>query len=522
MKNRLTAILIAGTILINLSLATGCRPTETTTQPEDTVTISLLLHGVQLQEDYKYRQEAMDNMNVKLYNDLGFKVNVVTTSYIDQFETMLSLDFAAGITYDMIRATSGIGATYMQKELLTDLTPYLANEGKDIAAVVPKSALAENTYQGKLFGIPTCSFPVMYGMWFRGDWLTQLGNAMPTNLSELESLMQKMLDDPAINKGGSAIPMAGSRDFFEMVFLGMFTEHPGDYIDESGKVVPKYLDPGYRTFTDKVAEWYRKGYINDLLLNGNENAINELISKDKVGIHVGNVFQLEYTPLKSYNEQKNLNMSWSLPFASDTKSYYSSGAGNDIVIFPSVSEVTDYAIKYYNWFYNNKENSDLVLYGIKDKTYTESSDSVSGKPYIQIPAAETSDLVKQPSDLIGYLGTNVYSILQLFYTNPTRPTESAKAYDSCNSPEIFSNYNLDVTRYFMSDFPGTLGTKYSDAKNMLIKRVSEMMVNKRPSTDVEWKAMDEEFARLGGQEAYDWLTGEYNKVKANLDFLKQP
>jgi len=515
---RICAFVFVMCLLIQTTL-TSCTQEPSETVAGDKIKLSVLIHGLQLADDYKYRAEAQDAINEKLFNELGFKVDITTTSYIDQFDTMLALDLAAGINYDIVRATSDLGASYFEKGMIKDITQLVDTIAPDIKAAVPLAAFAENSFNGKIYGIPTCSFPIMYGMWFRGDWLKILEREVPSSLAELEELMKAIKENTIINKSGSVIPMAGSRDFFEMVFLGMFTDHPGDYVDVDGKVKPKYLDPGYRLFAEKIASWYKAGYINDLLLNGNENVINELIAKDIVGIHVGNAFQLEYTPLKSYNEQKKLDMKWSIPFSSDIKTYYSSGAGGDIVMFPATSTVTEYALKYYNWYYNNKENAGLVMHGIEDKTYILSSDQATGKPFVGIPESEITDIIKQPMDLIGILGTNVFATLQLYYTNPTRPTESAIAYDSCNTQEIFDNYAVDTGRYIRSKFPDTLGTKFNDARDMLIKRVSDIMTGKLDSTDAEWEKMRADFEKLGGLEAYDFLTSEYDTIKDSLPFL---
>lgn len=521
MKRIISLCSILALIVSMCSLFSGCDKNSEPSGDKDVVNISLLIQGYPIEDHYKYHDEVQEAINEKLYKDLGFKVNVITTSYIDQFETMLALDMAANVNYDMIRASSSLAVTYGQKNSFAPLNDLLDQYGQDIKAAVPASAFAENSFEGKIYGIPTCSFPASYGLWIRGDWLKKLGKSIPTNISELEALMNDMKTNSELNAKNKVIPMAGSRDFMEMIFLGMFTEHPGDYVDENGKIRPKYLDPGYRQFTEKIADWYQKGYIDSLLLNGDENAINDLISKDRVGIHAGNVFQLEYATLASYDQQKNLDMKWVLPFASETKSYYSPGVGSDVVVFPTSSKNKEKAMQYYNWYYNNKENSDLVLYGIKDKTYTVSTDAETGKEIISIPENEITDKIKQPMDLIGHFGTNVNTSLQLLYTYSTRKAESSRAYDSCNTPEILNNYHMDVTRYFSAEMPGTLGTKYGDSKEMMITRVSEMMTGKRKSTDAEWADMENKWKELGGQEVYDWYTEQYNKEKANLSFLSK-
>ena len=446
-------------------------------------------------------------------------MHVHPTSYIDQYETMIALDLAQKMSYDFIRTSNGTAAPYAEKGIFNDLKPLINQYAPELWDLIPKSAWAENTINGKVYGIPTCSFPISYGFWFRGDWLKKLGREKPTTLTELESLCQAIKDDKSINPNGKVVPLAGHRDILEQILLGMYTDHPGDYV-ENGKVMPKYFDPGYRSFVEKLADWYKKGYIDDLVLNGDENTINKLISQNIVGIHAANCYQLEYSTLNSYNTQLNLDMKWSIPFAADTKTYYSSGFGTDIISFPSTGKNTEKAFQFYNWYYNNQENSDLVLYGLENKTYTRKQDPETGKEILTVPEAELTGKVNTMNDLMGFFGTNVYTKLQLLYTYGTRPAESARAYDSCNTTEILNNSHLDVTKYFQTTLPTDVNTKFNDSRSYMVSAISDIIVGKKTSDDAAWAAMHKEWERLGGQVAYDYFTTLYEQNKGDLSFLE--
>jgi len=499
----------------------SCGDKTDETLDKDTYNISILFPGYALEQSYEYQKQVQDAINEKLYNDLGFKVNVVCNSYVDQYETMLALDLANKMSYDFIRTTNGTAAGYAEKDIFVDIKPLIDQYAPDLWDLIPENAWAECTINGKVYGIPTCSFPISYGLWIRGDWLKKLNKELPTSLAELEALCEAIKTNKEINPNGKVIPMAGNRDIMEFVFLGMFTDHPGDYVDENGNVQPKYLDPGYRKFVEKLAEWYKKGYIDDLVTNGDENTINSLISKDMVGIHVANVYQLEYSTLNSYNAQKNLDMKWIIPFKADTKKYYSSGFGSDIISFPVTGKNTEKAFQYMNWYYNNQENSDLVLYGLEGVTYERSQDPETGKEKLSVPADKLSDTVKTFNDLKGFHGANVFTRLQLLYTYNSRPAESAKAYDSCNTDEILNNCHLDVTRYFQTTLPVDIATKSADSRNVLYSRTLDMITGKVASTDAEWDKLRKEWENLGGKQVYEHYTKLYNENKATLSFLSK-
>lgn len=482
-------------------------------------TVDLLLHGVPVEESYPYHEEVETAINEKLQKDLGFKVKVNTTSYIDQYDTMLSLDMANQKQYDMIRCLSYMGPMYMEQGAFRDLRPLIDQYAPELWDLIPEATWAEVTYDGKIFGIPTCSFPVSTGLWIRNDWLEKLGKKMPTNLKEFEELMEAMKTDETINPDGKVVPCAGLRDFMELAFLGMFTEHPGDYL-EDGKVMPKYFDPGYRAYVEKMAEWYEKGYIDNMYASGDDETINNLMSKNIVGIHVGNVFQLEYTSLNTYNTQMNMDIKWTNPFAADTKKYYSTGCGSDIIAFPVSGKNTEKAFQYYTWFFNNAENADLVMYGKEGVTYERSEDKTTGKEILTVPEDKQSDKVKSCNDLMGFFGANLHTSLQFKYTFGNRPAEAAFAYDACNTQDVMNNYYMDVTNYLRGTPPTDISTKLADSRDMLKERTVEMVVGNRPSTDAEWEDMKNEWIKLGGQDVFDYYTEQYNENKDDLDFLK--
>jgi hypothetical protein len=214
-------------------------------------------------------------------------------------------------------------------------------------------------------------------------------------------------------------------------------------------------------------------------------------------------------------------MQWSIPFPSDTKTYYSSGFGSDIIAFPATGRNTEKAFQFFSWYYNNQENSDLVLYGIEGLTYERSTDPETGKEILTLPESEKTDTINTYSDLTGFFGCNTYTELQLKYTYHTRPAESSLAYDSCNTQEVLQNCHLDVTKYFQVTLPTDIGTKSGDARNLAISTISDMIVGKIPSNDETWAQFRANWEALGGKEVYEYFTGLYNEAKADLDFLQK-
>ncbi|WP_199613969.1 extracellular solute-binding protein [Paenibacillus alkalitolerans] len=166
---------------------------------------------------------------------------------------------------DEIDTFQGNWDDYASKGAIIPLNDLLDQHGQDIKNAWPAEAWVNMTdKEGNIWGIPRGTPSVHYPIWIRTDWLNKLNLEMPKNLDELEAVLKAFKEnDPDGNGKDDTIPMMTDLNGIKNALLGGFTEHGNsNWVDPSdGKIKPFELDPGFKDFVAKMADWYQKGYI---------------------------------------------------------------------------------------------------------------------------------------------------------------------------------------------------------------------------------------------------------------------
>ena len=154
---------------------------------------------------------------------------------------------------------------YAYKGAIIPLNDLLDKYGQDIKkAWSPEAWEYMTDKEGKIWGIPRGEPATHYPIWIRTDWLEKLNLEMPKTLDELEAVLKAFKEqDPDGNGKDDTIPMMTDLNGIKNALLGGYTEHGNsNWIDPADqKVKPFELDPGYKEFVAKMADWYQKGYI---------------------------------------------------------------------------------------------------------------------------------------------------------------------------------------------------------------------------------------------------------------------
>ncbi|MFC4323732.1 extracellular solute-binding protein [Litchfieldia salsa] len=158
---------------------------------------------------------------------------------------------------------------------------------------------------GKRFGIPNLaenqtSQPVL---WVRQDWLDKLGLEAPTNLQELEVVMEAFAtQDPDGNGKNDTIPLgiSGTPNFAvnpvpetSWVF-GMFGAIPEIWTPgEGGKLEYGSVQPEIKDALAKLRDWKEKGYLNEVALS-DFNTFAKEVTTGNIGILAGPNWSIRY------------------------------------------------------------------------------------------------------------------------------------------------------------------------------------------------------------------------------------
>lgn len=190
----------------------------------------------------------------------------------EQFNLMLASRELPDIIYYGWTGVTGGPAQLVEDGLLLDLTDLLEEKCpnywkvlQDYPEIAKQVSLNDGTYYcfGKLFPDPrSMSYE---GPVIRQDWLDKLNLECPTTIAEWEVVLEAFkTQDPNGNGEADEIPIVSiGLDHIRRIFAPAYQVRSGLHVSlETGKITFGQIEPGYREYLEKMAEWYAKGYID--------------------------------------------------------------------------------------------------------------------------------------------------------------------------------------------------------------------------------------------------------------------
>ena len=175
----------------------------------------------------------------------------------DSYKQRLAVSMNAGQAPDCFFSWSGGPMyEYASNKQIVDLSSYMnANNYK---AKFLDAAIAQITYQGKMWGVPMQNVSVC-SVFYNKEIFARLGIAVPTTLRELEAACDKLKAN-----GITPFSLANKTQWTgSMHFMFLATRRGGTQpfikaVDGSGT----FLDPAFIYAGEKIQEWVNKGYYN--------------------------------------------------------------------------------------------------------------------------------------------------------------------------------------------------------------------------------------------------------------------
>lgn len=203
--------------------------------------------------------------------ELGIDFNFDWVVSSSEYDTKLNLSIAAGDIPDIFRVSPTQLTNLVEADMLYDLTDIYEANISDFARESIEGdpfAIPAATFDGRLYAIPNPSTPQIDGgdsMYFRTDWLSNLGLSVPATIDELYDVMYAFAnDDPDQN---------GQDDTFgfyldnKLGAVTLFAAMYGEYREFgrwrtmavcSGAVI----SDGMKDVLVKLAELYKDGIID--------------------------------------------------------------------------------------------------------------------------------------------------------------------------------------------------------------------------------------------------------------------
>ena len=189
-----------------------------------------------------------------LKDNPSMKVNIVVVAN-DVYKQRLAVAAASGKMPDCFFSWSGGPMyEYVNDKLIVDLTPYMnANNYKDR---ILDGAIAQGTYQGKIWGIPTMNVAVAM-VFYNKEIFQRLNLRVPATIRELEAVCDRLKAN-----GITPFSLANRTQWTgSMYFMYLATRKGGvqsfvNAVDGSGS----FTDPAFVYAGEKIQEWVKKGY----------------------------------------------------------------------------------------------------------------------------------------------------------------------------------------------------------------------------------------------------------------------
>lgn len=476
--------------------------------------IVMMDHGIApTTNEYKYRQMVLDEINQRLLNDLGYKIDVEVNVYADdQFADKLGFALADGDQLDLVRqASKPLLTSYVSQGIAKDITAYVEN-ADSLNENIPDEMWAETRYDGCTYAIPLDKLSLGGVVYMRGDHLDKVGLDTLDSIEDWETYMQAVLDGGSeyLDSRMDTVPLMGSFDLFETMFYGNYTNTPGNFFNDENQIRPKYFDPGYKQFILKLREWLSKGYIDSSMFNFNEFGMKEYMTNQITGAIAAGIYHLEFGSLLEANKaHPEWDIQPCMPLTSTEGKYASTGLMGEYLFVPYCAKSAGVAVELVDWALYNKENYMLLGNGILNTTYIiEEGNSIN------IPEAERKANITTPTHLIGRFSVGTSVEYNMTYPRAECPEGAKTAYEKCLAisndklyvdPTIYVNEKLtdmEVAQRASAD-----GKMAVIVQNLLTLNRDGSFVISDEDFDSTWNNMLNNYE---GVAIYNKLTTEYN------------
>ena len=234
--------------------------------------------------------------------------------------------------------------------------------------------------EGNIWGMPRSTPTTPYQMFFRADWLDELGMDIPTNMDEVNEYLYAVKElDPYGN--GLTVPLAArSVSELQYCFLGGYVDGGnGMWIDEDGLVKPVYLADGYLDFLKQMHQWYQDGILHKESFSWDTKTIRNEISMGAAAATAtwySHISSTGVTLAENLAKDPNYDSEkYTYPMVKNDNGIIGpngnfietrSNVGVTALMLHANCNDVDAALKFINWQYESWENYYTATWGLKD------------------------------------------------------------------------------------------------------------------------------------------------------------
>jgi len=371
-------------VTVTSTLLAGCTnktSKNTNEKPKEVVSLKYVVPGDSSPDDEK----ITDAVNQKMLKDgYNLKLQLVYIPW-DTWEQKLEIMMSSGEEFDMFQVmeTWYNTAFYKSRDGVVPIDSYLNEVGKNIKAVIPDYVWKAGKIDGKTYSIPalTETLTKYNYLTLRKDIFDKYNLKMPTTLDELLNAFKTIKKGEGNNISYYYNPGSEHRYPLERALASFPFAHDKNVvmIDQKSNIKSWIETDEFKQMSNFLRELYLGGMLpKDILTLKSSNSVfgeNEL----KAGRTLL-AADLESTAYQSvFASMPNVKLE-NIEFSPEKKLFRSSAYSNSNVI-SATSKHPKEAVQFFNWFYANQENYDLLTYGIKDVNWID-----KGTHLLDVPA----------------------------------------------------------------------------------------------------------------------------------------
>lgn len=271
----------------------------------------------------------------------------------------------------------GILENFVNQGIAADITELLPQFAPQIYSQTNENARKALEVNHRIYAVPRMTvIPERLGVSVRTDLLKKYGVSSIHDYDEMEAFLEKIQqNEPGIfplTTNNTSIGLFAH--VYGYVILDYETGLVYQWDDKEMKISAWEQTPEFKEAENRLAHWYRKGYINR---GHNSNVGDTLNRTGKWAVCIKPIGDSIYANLSSQL------MSAGDGFAYTDFSLYPDQTASSVspILFSFVvndqSVHKERVLMFLNWIHTNRENYRLFRYGLKDRDYTIINDCVS-------------------------------------------------------------------------------------------------------------------------------------------------
>jgi len=250
--------------------------------------------------------QILDLLNI----DLNYLWEVPSAQADDRFQLAL----ATGDVPDIMRLSHRDFAELSQFGMLRDLSSayeqFIHPEIREMFELYDNVPLHMATSGGELLGIPHFrdTFGMVKLLWYRHDWLEELGLSVPTTMDEMHEVAMAFVENDMSGQGnttGLGLFQNITHTWFPCargIFYG-YGAFPRSWIERDGELIYGTIMPETQLGLNRLRRMYADGAIHREFATMNTDQLVAEISGDRVGMVMGEW----WLPAWPMNHNKSLN-----------------------------------------------------------------------------------------------------------------------------------------------------------------------------------------------------------------------